>query len=159
MQVYFYATPIGKVRISAEEEYIRALEFVEEEEVKVNPKKVSNTILQCLTELDEYFTGIRKDFSIKVAQDGTQFQKKAWEALTKIPYGEVRSYAWEAEMLGRPKAVRAVGSANGANNLIIVVPCHRVVASSGAISGYGAGVWRKEWLLAHEKKHCSRLSS
>ncbi len=102
-------------------------------------------------QLEDYFAGTRSDFDLPLAPGGTPFQLEAWAALRGIPYGETRSYAQQAAVLGRPRAIRAVGSANGRNPIAIVVPCHRVVGSGGALTGYGGGVERKRWLLAHER--------
>jgi len=107
---------------------------------------------EVLAQLEEYFAGARRDFDVPLAPAGTSFQLDAWAALRAIPYGETRSYAAQAAALGRPRAIRAVGSANGRNPIAIVVPCHRVVGSSGSLTGYGGGVERKRWLLAHEQR-------
>lgn len=91
-------------------------------------------------------------FSTPIAIEGTPFQTAVWRELLNIPHGQTRSYADIARAIGNPKAVRAVGRANGANRLCIIVPCHRVVATDGSLSGYGGGRWRKEWLLEHEQR-------
>ncbi len=107
---------------------------------------------QLRRELAEYFAGTRTRFDVAVAPvRGTAFQRRAWEYLRKIPYGETRTYADEARAIGSPGAVRAVGSANGMNYVAIVVPCHRVIASDGSLAGYGGGLARKRWLLEHER--------
>lgn len=98
-------------------------------------------------QLDEYFAGERAHFDLQLAPTGTDFQRAVWDALRTIPYGETRTYGWIAEQIGRPTAVRAVGLANGRNPLSIIVPCHRVVGSSGALTGYAGGVDRKRTLL------------
>ncbi|MGE5398816.1 MAG: bifunctional transcriptional activator/DNA repair enzyme AdaA, partial [Ignavibacteriales bacterium] len=103
-------------------------------------------------ELDEYFNGTRKEFTVRLDAPGTPFQKAVWECLLKIPYGETRSYKMQAILLGRPLAVRAVASANGCNRISIVIPCHRVIGENGDLTGYGGGLVRKKWLLEHEKK-------
>jgi len=103
-------------------------------------------------ELREYFEGKRKIFTLPLAPDGTPFQKKVWETLRIIPYGETISYAEEAKLFGNAKAVRAVASANGRNPISILIPCHRVIATGGGLGGYSGGLWRKEFLLAVEKK-------
>lgn len=105
-----------------------------------------------VAQLAEYFAGERTGFDLPLAPVGTAFQLAAWTALRAIPYGETRSYAAQARAIGRPAAVRAVGAANGRNPLGIVVPCHRVVGSDGSLTGYGGGVDRKRWLLAHEQR-------
>ena len=99
------------------------------------------------TELASYFTGTLKQFSVPLAYDGSGFQRDVWSELLKIPYGEVRSYQDIADALGMPNATRAVGHANGQNRIAIVIPCHRVVNSGGALGGYGGGLWRKRKLL------------
>jgi methylated-DNA-[protein]-cysteine S-methyltransferase len=101
--------------------------------------------------LDRYFAGeIGVLDTIPVELNGTPFQKKAWQALRRIPAGSTISYAELAKRIGEPAAVRAVGSANGANPVAVIVPCHRVIGSNGTLTGYGGGLDRKQWLLAHE---------
>lgn len=116
-------------------------------------EKWSNPLLnQIKKELEEYFAWKRKMFTIPLKPTGTIFQQKAWEALTKIPYGETRSYKEEANLAGNPKAVRAIGWANNKNPIVIIIPCHRVIGADGNLVGYGGGIERKIWLLEHEKK-------
>lgn len=104
-------------------------------------------------QLKEYFGGRRKVFDIPLVFPGTDFQKKVWTVLQSIPAGETRTYRQQAEAIGNPAAVRAVAKANGDNRISILIPCHRVIGSDGKLTGYGGGLWRKEWLLAHEKGH------
>jgi O-6-methylguanine DNA methyltransferase len=108
---------------------------------------------QAMDELRRYFAGERLQFSCPLDLHGTAFQIAVWEELFRIPYGETRSYADIAKAIGRPAAVRAVGAANGANPVAIIVPCHRVIGSNGSLTGYGGGLLTKEWLLALEKGH------
>lgn len=108
-------------------------------------------IQQARRELDEYFAGRRRDFTIPLRYPGTPFEERVWSALLEIPYGETCSYEDLAEVTGSKSAVRAVGSANGRNRIAIVIPCHRVVNKSGALGGYGGGLWRKRALLALEQ--------
>jgi AraC family transcriptional regulator of adaptative response/methylated-DNA-[protein]-cysteine methyltransferase len=108
--------------------------------------------------LELYFTGQDPNFHVKIAPQGTDFERAHWKALQAIPAGETRSYAALAETLKRPGAHRAVGRANGANPLAILVPCHRLVASDGSLTGYGGGLWRKRWLIDHEAKQFGRQS-
>lgn len=103
-------------------------------------------------EMREYLAGERQLFSFPVDQPGTDFQKRVWNELRNIPYGETISYAELARRIGQPTASRAVGSANGKNQIAVVVPCHRVIAADGTLGGYGGGLWRKEWLLDLESK-------
>ena len=102
-------------------------------------------------QLTEYFGGHRTRFDLRLAPQGSPFQNKVWQLLLQIPYGETRSYGQLAEQLGQPGAARAVGLANGRNPIGILIPCHRVVGSQGALTGYGGGLERKRWLLAHEQ--------
>jgi methylated-DNA-[protein]-cysteine S-methyltransferase len=104
-------------------------------------------------EMREYLAGERKMFSFPVDQPGTDFQKRVWKELQNIPYGETISYVELARRIGQPTASRAVGSANGKNQIAVVVPCHRVIAADGTLGGYGGGLWRKEWLLDLESKN------
>lgn len=104
-------------------------------------------------QLDEYFQGIRKSFELPVESTGTNFQKAVWNSLKNIPYGETRSYGDIGTLINKPKAYRAVGSANGRNSIMIIVPCHRVIAADGSISGYAGGKEAKRWLLQHEQNN------
>jgi AraC family transcriptional regulator of adaptative response/methylated-DNA-[protein]-cysteine methyltransferase len=104
------------------------------------------------TELAEYFAGRRTSFTLPVAPHGTPFEKRAWDYLRSIPPGETRSYGEQAKCIGAGGGARAVGRANGMNYLSIIIPCHRVVGANGALTGYGGGLWRKRWLLDHERK-------
>ena len=114
----------------------------------------SHPLLQtCISQLDDYFSGKRKTFELTLSQGGTPFQQKVWDLLYQIPYGKTISYHQLAMQYGDLKAIRAVASANGKNNLAIIVPCHRVIGSNRSLTGYAGGLWRKKWLLEHEAKH------
>jgi AraC family transcriptional regulator of adaptative response/methylated-DNA-[protein]-cysteine methyltransferase len=115
----------------------------------------NKSIKELKKQLNAYFEGNRKQFDVPLRIFGTEFQKKAWNALLKIPYGKTRSYKMQAEIIGHPKAVRAVGTANGCNRIAIVIPCHRVIGENGKLTGYGGGLWRKQWLLDHEMNNPS----
>jgi methylated-DNA-[protein]-cysteine S-methyltransferase len=104
-------------------------------------------------QLEEYFAGTRQAFDLPLAAEGTDFQRRVWDALLGIPYGTTISYLELARRIGDPKAVRAVGLANGRNPISIIVPCHRVIGSDGSLTGYGGGIERKRWLLQHEASH------
>ena len=104
-----------------------------------------------MRELREYFAGKRRNFTVKLHLEGTTFQERAWAAMREIPYGATISYAQQAKQIGAPRATRAVGSANGANPVPIIVPCHRVVASDGSLGGYALGLTMKRRLLALER--------
>ena len=101
---------------------------------------------------EEYFAGMRMTFDLPLLLVGTDFQCRVWQALQQIPYGITRSYLQQSRLLGNEKAIRAVASANGENGIAIVVPCHRVIGSGGSLTGYGGGLHRKQWLLAHERQ-------
>ena len=104
-----------------------------------------------INQLDEYFKGYRRNFEILLDLAGTEFQKRVWISLLKIPYGCTTSYAKQAELLGKPSAVRAVANANGKNKISIILPCHRVIGANGSLTGYGGGIWRKKKLLELEQ--------
>lgn len=104
-------------------------------------------------QLAQYFAGERRDFELTLAPLGTPFQRDVWQALSAIPYGQTRSYGEIAGAVGRPRAARAVGSANNKNPLAVIVPCHRVVGAGGAMVGYAGGLDRKTWLIEHERRH------
>ncbi|MEE8416616.1 MAG: methylated-DNA--[protein]-cysteine S-methyltransferase [Desulfobacterales bacterium] len=104
----------------------------------------------CLKQIDEYFKGKRKEFLLNLEPLGTNFQKRVWQQLRKISFGETVSYGDIANAIDNPNACRAVGNANRINPICIIIPCHRVIGSDGSLTGYGGGLWRKEWLLEHE---------
>jgi AraC family transcriptional regulator of adaptative response/methylated-DNA-[protein]-cysteine methyltransferase len=108
-------------------------------------------------QLNEYFEGVRKVFSIPLVYPGSPFQLGVWQELLKIPYGSIRSYMDQAKELGKPDAIRAVARANGMNRISIVIPCHRVIGSDGKMTGYGGGIWRKKRLLDLEKGSVLKL--
>jgi len=147
-----YESPIGIIEIIGTDEAITSILFSEENKKK-NLLRVETPLVltECYKELDEYFKGCRKDFTFPYQFEGTDFQKTVWNALTKIPYGKTGSYKDIAISIENEKAVRAVGSANGKNKLSIVIPCHRIIGSTGKLTGYAGGLWRKEWLLRHER--------
>lgn len=109
-------------------------------------------IAQTKIQIDEYFQGKRKEFSIKLNTPGTEFQKQVWSVLIDIPYGNTRTYKNQAAKLGNPSSIRAVGKANGENRIAIIIPCHRVIGANGDLIGYGGGLWRKHYLLEFEAK-------
>lgn len=143
------ATPIGNMIATADEHGITSLDFTNETFLAVLSEHP--LLLRLEEELNDYFAGNRRTFTLPLNPHGTPFQKKVWETLRTIPYGETLSYAAEAERFGNPKAVRAVASANARNPIAILIPCHRVIASGGGIGGYSGGIWRKEFLLKLEK--------
>ena len=156
-------TPLGTMIACANENGICMLEFSDRKALPTELKEISkhfdanivqgeNPHFKTLEkELEEYFEGKLKDFIVPLAPVGTDFQKKVWEILRTIPYGTTRSYQQQADILGNPKAVRAVANANGLNKISIIIPCHRVIGSNGTLTGYGGGIWRKQKLLELEK--------
>ncbi len=145
----YYQSPIGIIEILAEDKGIFSINFVDNLSISIsNP-----SILDCITQLDDYFKGLRKSFDINIFYNkGTPFQIKVWDALKTIPYGCTCSYKEIACKIENEKAIRAVGGANNKNNLAIIIPCHRVIGSNGNLIGYNGGLWKKEWLLNHESK-------
>jgi len=145
----YYSSEIGLIEVKGTEEAILSVNFVDDKST-VGPD-VPPRVKECVEQIDEYFKGKRKKFTIEIQLQGTDFQKKVWKQLMKIPYGETVSYKDIAVSIGNKKAVRAVGGANNKNKIAIIVPCHRVIGSDGDLVGFGGGLWRKEWLLRHEK--------
>lgn len=146
--VTYYNSPLGIMEIKGNAAFISEVNFVQDEYDSSND--LPENMLECKKELEEYFAGKRKTFSIKVKIEGTAFQKKVWKQLLKIKFGDTTSYLNISKQLGDVKAIRAVGHANGKNPIAIIVPCHRVISSDGKLTGYAGGLWRKQWLLEHE---------
>lgn len=143
----YYQSPIGLLEIKATLQAITFIRFCDRRE----SEKTCPIIRECITQLDEYFLGKRKDFQLNLAPRGTEFRQRVWHALRKIPYGETRSYQEIADAVGNAKACRAVGDANRNNPIPIIIPCHRVIGKDGRLTGFSGGLWRKEWLLRHEQ--------
>ena len=148
MQSCYINTPIGVAYIEGNEEGISAVSV--HDEVEAFSDTIPETLQDCAVQLKEYFEGIRKEFSLKLNPKGTDFQKRVWNQLLMVPYGESKSYLDLSKELGDVKAIRAVASANGKNPLWIIVPCHRIIGSDGSLTGYAGGLHRKQWLLEHE---------
>jgi methylated-DNA-[protein]-cysteine S-methyltransferase len=138
------------LEITANSKGITGLNFVSRKGKDTPPNP---HIKKCLKELDEYFAGKRKQFTLDLVMAGTDFQLKVWSALLTIPYGKTASYLDIAKRVGNKNAMRAVGGANHNNPIAIIVPCHRVIAHDGSLGGYGGGLSNKEWLLNHEKSN------
>jgi methylated-DNA-[protein]-cysteine S-methyltransferase len=147
------ATPLGSLEIVARDGALQQVRFVREGREEVPEAACSPIIHECRRQLGEYFSGKRRRFDLALSPPGTEFEREVWRQLLQIPYGRTASYKEIAAAVGRPKAARAVGGANGKNPLAIVVPCHRVVGRDGSLTGYGSGLWRKKWLLDHEARH------
>ena len=145
------ATPIGIAKINGDAEGVRSVIFTDK---KTPPTKIIPEVLQeCVSQLEEYFNGTRKEFTVKINPHGTEFQRKTWKSLQTIPYGKTMSYLEQSKLVNKPKAIRAVANANGKNLVAILIPCHRVIGSDGALTDYAGGVWRKKWLLEHESEN------
>ena len=147
----FFATlpsPIGSITLTSDGKALTGLSL--DHHAPPDAVEDQKRLKPFLDELKEYLAGERKKFSFQITQNGTPFQKRVWSELMRIPFGQTISYGELAKRVGTPKAARAVGSANGKNQIAIIVPCHRVIASDGTIGGYGGGLWRKEWLLQLE---------
>jgi AraC family transcriptional regulator of adaptative response/methylated-DNA-[protein]-cysteine methyltransferase len=152
-------SPLGPIILGATEKGLCLCEFTDrrmlEFQFKTLQKRFDAAIVpgtnqfikKAQKELNEYFAGKLKKFTVKLVFPGTEFQQKVWSELIRIPYGTTIAYADLAKSVGIPGAVRAVGTANGMNRIGIIIPCHRVVNKSGKLGGYGGGVWRKQWLL------------
>ncbi len=139
-------SPAGCMRIFASEQGVTQIDFLEIEEAE--EKTDDPILLQAIAELHEYFAGKRRDFAVPIdLQIGTPFQREAWERLRAIPYGKTMSYGEQARAMGRPKAVRAVGGANGKNPIPVIIPCHRVLSSLGKLHGFSGGLDLKRYLL------------
>jgi AraC family transcriptional regulator, regulatory protein of adaptative response / methylated-DNA-[protein]-cysteine methyltransferase len=161
-------SPLGELIVGATEEGVCLLEFNDRKRVVTECWDLVKLLKQPLgdgknehlttiiKQLEEYFSGSRKEFSIQLVTPGTDFQQEVWKKLLEIPYGTTRSYQEQANALGRSDSVRAVANANGMNRISIIIPCHRVISSNGRLAGYGGGLKRKKWLLDHEKKYSGK---
>ena len=155
-------TPLGRLFVGGSAEAVHRVDFVterrDEDELRARleresgeePRRDDEAASEATRQLREYFDGERRSFELPLAARGTDFQRRVWSELKKIPHGRTRSYGEIAEAIGQPTASRAVGAANGRNPISIVVPCHRVIGASGALTGYAGGMDRKRWLLNHE---------
>ena len=148
METAFINTPLGVAKLQCDENGINSISILDGDEKlsDILPEALEDAVYQ----LREYFEGRRTQFSLLLNPQGTDFQKRVWQALEQIPYGKTTSYMELSKTLGDPKAIRAVASANGKNPLWIVIPCHRVIGSDGSLTGYAGGIHRKKWLLEHE---------
>lgn len=148
MSAYVHCSPVGNLLIEAEGTEITRCTFTEQPQSALASEDA--VIRQCVNELEEYFSGNLRGFSVRVKLTGTPFQNRVWSELLKIPYGTTISYSELALRLGDPKCIRAAGTANGKNKIPIIIPCHRVIGKDGSLVGFGGGLDKKEWLLKHE---------
>jgi methylated-DNA-[protein]-cysteine S-methyltransferase len=148
----FLSSPIGIIKIIATEKAIISIDFMDENDKLAKENNTELTEL-CRFQLDEYFKGTRKIFDIPYLASGTDFQLQVWNLVNEIGYGRTASYLDISKKLGDVNKVRAVGTANGANLLPIIIPCHRIIGDNGKLIGYSGGLWRKQWLLEYENKN------
>jgi methylated-DNA-[protein]-cysteine S-methyltransferase len=152
------SSPVGELRLIAGERGLRAILWGAEDATRI--ASIDDELIEgsaaaldeAVAQLEEYFAGTRREFDLPLDPQGTPFQQAAWMVLRTIPYGRTISYGQQAMQLGDPKKARAVGAANGKNPLSIVVPCHRVIGSTGHLTGFGGGLEAKSWLLDHERQ-------
>ncbi|MCX2429223.1 MULTISPECIES: methylated-DNA--[protein]-cysteine S-methyltransferase [unclassified Pedobacter] len=145
------ASPIGKLTILADDDFVCAITFSATENDGLTENELTRNVAN---QLKNYFNGNLKKFDFPIKQKGTDFQQQVWQNLLNIPYGETVSYAKFSAH--HPLAIRAIAAANGKNNIAIAVPCHRVIGSNGKLVGYAGGLWRKQWLLEHEREIAQR---
>ena len=161
-QVYYttFESPVGQLLLTGDSSALHSVSF-ESSKRAATPrpewKQSESEFAQVIRQLEAYFRGELKEFDLPLEMDGTEFQLRVWKALRTIPYGETISYAQLAEKIGNPKAVRAVGLANGCNPIPIIVPCHRVIGSDGSLTGFGGGLSTKQKLLDLENKQLRLL--
>jgi len=161
-------SPIGELIAGATEDGVCLLEFTDRRRASRECRDLVKLLKQPLDEgdnghlrtlrkqLNDYFDGKLKEFTVPLVTPGTDFQQAVWNELLEIPFGSTRSYQEQANILNKPDSVRAVAKANGMNRISIVIPCHRVIGSDGRLTGYGGGLKRKKWLLDHEKKYSGK---
>ena len=151
MDTCYIETPLGYAKIIGDQDGITSVSIVDTNED--TSESIPESLLDCATQLKAYFNNKLKTFDLKLNPEGTDFQKKVWKQLEKIPYGKTISYLDLAKQLGDAKTIRAAASANGKNPLWIIVPCHRVIGTDGSLTGYAGGLHRKQWLLNHESEY------
>jgi methylated-DNA-[protein]-cysteine S-methyltransferase len=141
------SSPLGNIFLSTQDDSISELRFTTEE---VSKEPLNSLLSEAKKQLDDYFSGTRKTFNLPVVLSGTPFQYQVWEAVNKIPFGQTTSYLKLSQALGNPAAIRAVGAAIGANPILVIIPCHRIIGTNGQLTGYAGGLDRKEKLLELE---------
>ena len=150
-KVFYYKTKIGEILIEEKNNAISNIYVANKVNIKDAVIEESKLIKETYIQIQEYLDGKRKEFNVPILLEGTEFQKKVWDTLMRIPYGETWTYKRIAEEIGNPKACRAVGMANNKNPILIIIPCHRVIGSNGKLVGYAGGMEVKEYLLSLEK--------
>ena len=148
MKTIYVKTPLGIAKITGDHNGVFSV-HIEDDDAAISTD-IPLELQEAVNQLQEYFQENRREFTFKINPQGTDFQQKVWRELLHIPFGKTVSYMEITKKLGDVKAIRAVASANGKNPLWIVIPCHRVIGTDGALTGYAGGLWRKKWLLEHE---------
>ncbi|APY08546.1 cysteine methyltransferase [Winogradskyella sp. J14-2] len=151
MDTCYVETPIGFAKIVGNNKGISSVSIIDKPQN--TSYSIPEVLLDCVSQLKAYFNNQLTTFDLKLNLEGTDFQKKVWKQLKKIPYGKTISYLELAKQLGDPKTIRAAASANGKNPLWIIIPCHRVIGTDGSLTGYAGGLHRKQWLLNHESEY------
>ena len=149
IEITYYESPIGLIEIKGNDNGIQSL-IILDDNTTFTFKTTPDSLTNCITQLEEYFKGTRKQFNLLLNPQGTNFQKQIWKELQNVAFGKTRTYLEQSKALGDPKAIRAVATANGKNPIWIIIPCHRIIGSDGSLTGYAGGLWRKKWLLDHE---------
>lgn len=152
MHYRYHPSPIGQLLLAGDEQGLHLLHMDSAQpwQLADSWQLATHQLDGVMRQLDEYFAGQRERFDVRLAPRGTAFQREVWWALQQIPYGTTTSYAQLAQQIGRPRAIRAVGTANGANPVAVIVPCHRVIGSDGSLTGFAGGLERKQQLLQLE---------
>lgn len=154
--------PFGTLTVVASNDGVRFCMFDNDahpksfEGMEITDDTSHPVVAQAIMQLTEYFAGTRTTFELPLDIQGTDFQKDAWHALAKVPYGATASYGQQAMSIGRPTATRAIGAANGRNPIVVILPCHRIIGANGSLTGFGGGLPVKVWLLEHEKNVLTR---
>jgi methylated-DNA-[protein]-cysteine S-methyltransferase len=150
--ITYLRSPIGRIKLTGDKNSVNSILFAFDD-TEMEEENPNSVLKECKAQLSQYFSGKRNEFEVPFSQAGSEFQQRVWNELTKIPYGKTVSYNFIAESLGDKKSIRAVGAANGKNQISIIVPCHRVIGSDGSLTGYAGGMWRKKWLIKHEAEY------
>ena len=149
MHIIYIQTPLGIAKIVGDSDGVSEIKVLDDA-VEISTE-IPSELIEIVSQMNDYFDEKRSSFTVKMNPKGTVFQQRVWQELCNIPFGKTVSYLEIAKKLGDPKTIRAAATANGKNPLWIVVPCHRVIGTDGSLTGYAGGLWRKKWLLEHER--------
>jgi methylated-DNA-[protein]-cysteine S-methyltransferase len=150
MSIAYLQTPLGSAYLEGDAQGLQVIS-ISNEPIPPSFGQIPDDLVACVRQLTDYFAGKRTIFDLKLNPQGTNFQKKVWEELLKVPFGRTLSYLELSRRLGDEKAIRAVAAANGKNPIWLIIPCHRIIGSDGSLTGYAGGLWRKKWLIEFEK--------